>query len=65
VSRYILVVDEMGTPGMAPGTSNTFVFGGYVVHERDLPRAIKAWRRIKSEMCGSVEIELKWKHFFG
>ena len=64
MSRYILVADEMGTPGMSPGTSNSFVFGGYVVHERDLPRAIKAWRRIKSEMCGSTEVELKWKHFF-
>lgn len=49
---------------MAPGTSNSFVFGGYVVHERDLSRVTEAWRSIKSEMCGSAEVELKWKHFF-
>lgn len=64
MSRYIFVADEMGTPGMSPGTSNTFVFGGYVVHRRDLPRAISAWHKIKLEMCGSSEVELKWKHFF-
>ena len=64
MSQYILVADEMGTPGMAPGTSNSFVFGGYVVNERDLSRVTEAWRSIKSEMCGSAEVELKWKHFF-
>jgi hypothetical protein len=64
VSEYILVADEMGTPGMASGTSNTFVFGGYVVNQCDLSRAVETWRRIKSEMCGSAEVELKWKHFF-
>jgi len=64
VGEYILVADEMGTPGMAPGTSNTFVFGGYVVHEDDVPQVIGAWRMIKSVMCGSAEVELKWKHFF-
>jgi hypothetical protein len=49
---------------MAPGTSNAFVFGGYVVHERDLPRAVEAWRKIGLEMCGTADVELKWKHFF-
>jgi hypothetical protein len=64
VSRYVFVADEMGTPGMAPGTSNTFVFGGYVVGERDIPRAISAWHKVKTEMCGHADVELKWKHFF-
>lgn len=49
---------------MAPGTSNTFVFGGYVVHKRDLAKTIEIWRGIKTEVCGSAEVELKWKHFF-
>ena len=62
--QYILVADEMGTPGMSPGTSNSFVYGGYVVHEADLTQVVEAWRKIKVEMCGSAEIELKWKHFF-
>lgn len=62
--RYIFVADEMGTPGMAPGTSNTFVFGGYVVSEHDIPTAASAWRDIKSQMCGDADVELKWKHFF-
>lgn len=61
---YILVADEMGTPGMAPGVSNTFVFGGYVIAEGRLPQAVAAWRRIKTEMCGNADVELKWKHFF-
>ena len=64
MSRYVFVADEMGTPGMAPGTSNSFVFGGYVVRERDVPRAVSAWRKIKTEMCGRTDVELKWKHFF-
>jgi hypothetical protein len=62
--RYILVADEMGTPGMAPGTSNSFVFGGFVVDERHLPLAIQSWRSIKRDTCGSADVELKWKHFF-
>lgn len=62
--RYILVADEIGTPGMAPGTSNSFVSGGYVVHERHVGRAVQAWRRIKHQMCGDADVELKWKHFF-
>ena len=64
MSRYILVADEMGTPGMAPGTSGSFVFGGYVVHDSDLPKAYEAWMRVKKEMCGTTQVELKWKHFF-
>jgi hypothetical protein len=64
MTRYILVADEMGTPGIAPGVSNTFAFGGYVVTESDLPLAIAAWQRIKVELCGNADVELKWKHFF-
>jgi hypothetical protein len=64
VNRYVLVADEMGTPGMAPGTSNAFVFGGYVVGEDDVPTAANAWREIKSQMCGDADVELKWKHLF-
>lgn len=64
MNRYIFAVDETGTPGMAPGTSNSFVFGGYVARERDLSRVTTTWRRIKQEMCGTSEVELKWKHFF-
>lgn len=62
--RYILVADEMGTPGMAYGTSNTYVFGGYVVAEDQLDQAVCAWRQIKQELCGDAGAELKWKHFF-
>ncbi len=62
--KYIFVADEMGTPGMAFGTSNTFVFGGYVIHKHEVPEAVKIWRGIKQEMCGRVDVELKWKHFF-
>lgn len=64
MSDYIFVADEMGTPGMAPGTSNSFVFGGYVISENDLPQAADVWRNIKSDLCKDAEIELKWKHFF-
>ena len=60
MSEYILVADEMGTPGMAPGTSNSFVFGGYVVQEPQLPEAIEAWGKIKVELCCDVGVELKW-----
>jgi hypothetical protein len=63
-NRYILVMDEMGTPGMAYGTSNTYVFGGYVVAEDELDQAVGAWRQIKQELCGDADAELKWKHFF-
>lgn len=62
--RYILVADEMGTPGMAYGTSNTYVFGGYVVAEDGLDQAVSAWRQVKQELCGDTDAELKWKHFF-
>jgi hypothetical protein len=55
VTQYVFVADEMGTPSMSPGTSNAFVFGGYVVHERDFLRASDTWRRIKEEMWLSVE----------
>ena len=54
----------MGTPGMAPGTPSSFVFGGYVVHERHVQRVVQSWRRIKRQICGTADVELKWKHFF-
>lgn len=62
--RYLLVADEMGTPGMAPGTSNSFVLGGYVVGESQIHQAIRLWRNIKVQLCGAANLELKWKHFF-
>jgi hypothetical protein len=43
---------------------NAFVLGGYDVGERDIPRAVSAWRKVKTEMCGRADVELKWKHFF-
>ena len=59
MNRYVFVADEMGTPGMAFGTSNTFVFGGYVIHERAVSKAVGVWRRIKTEMCSCADVELK------
>ena len=61
---YLFVVDEMGTPGIAYGTSNTYVFGGYVVAESELDDAVRTWRQIKQDLCGNADAELKWKHFF-
>ncbi len=63
-SYYLLVADEMGTPGLAPGTSNAYIIGGYIVRKRDLRQVIGLWRQIKSELCGNPDVELKWKHFF-
>jgi hypothetical protein len=62
VNRYVLAADEVGTPGMAPGTSSSFVFGGYVVSEADVPRAVNVWRAVKAELCETADVELKWKH---
>lgn len=64
MDKYKFVADEMGNPGMSPVTSNTFVFGGYVVLDRDIDKAIDAWTKIRSELCGHADVELKWKHFF-
>ena len=64
MNRYIFVADEMGTPGMAPGTSASYVFGGYVVRQRHVRRAVRTWRKVKLVTCGSADVELKWKHFF-
>jgi len=64
MDRYLFVADEMGSPGISPSTSNTFVFGGVVFKESDLGKVIDAWRRIEIEMCGCENVELKWKHFF-
>ena len=64
MEKFYFVADEMGTPGMSPGVSNTFVFGGFVINEKAVSKAIDAWNRIKHEMCGDVNVELKWKHFF-
>jgi len=59
MSDYILVADEMGTPGTAPGTSNSFVFGGFVLSEDAVPGATNAWREITAEMCGPADVHLK------
>jgi hypothetical protein len=64
MDRYLFVADEIGTPGISPVISNTFVFGGYVVKENEIQKALDAWRKIKLEMCGRKQVELKWKHFF-
>lgn len=64
MDRYLFVADEMGNPGVSSVTSNTFVFGGYVVSSQDVKKAIETWTKIKAEMCGDEEVELKWKHFF-
>lgn len=64
MDRYLFVADEIGTPGISPVISNTFVFGGYVVNENEVQKALEAWWKIKLEICGRKNVELKWKHFF-
>jgi len=64
MERYILAGDEAGNPGISPKTSNTFVYGGYVISEDNVNIAIRAWRKVKDEFCGDESVELKWKHFF-
>jgi len=62
--KYLFIADEMGTPGISAHTSNTFVFGGFVIEENEIEKGINIWRTIKRTVCDHEKAELKWKHFF-
>ena len=63
-SRYLFIVDEKGDPGLAKGSSNKYVFGGYVVPEHELADVVSVWRQFKADVCGTPDVELKSEHFF-
>lgn len=64
MAEYTLYIDESGNMGASHNQSNGFVFGGYVINKKDESIAIRTWRELKTELCGSDNVELKWNHFF-
>jgi len=60
---YIMAVDEHGTINW-PSRTKTFTYGGFVFKETDKQEITNQWLRIKTELCGSPDVELKWSHFF-
>lgn len=53
----MLVLDESGQAAVRPPASGSFVWGGYVVAERDLPWLANWVRRIKSFLTDGPEIK--------
>jgi hypothetical protein len=64
LGQYIFVADESGNPGINSRTSNTYVFGGYVLPEGQIDVLTALWKRAKFALCDTENVELKWKHFF-
>jgi len=60
---YIFACDEHGDPGW-PGGSKIFLFGGFAIESQNRSKLVSAWNRIKLNLCGNEECELKWSHFF-
>lgn len=64
MTKYTFYIDESGNIGAGQNQSNGFVFGGYIINKKDEKLAIRIWNKLKVELCGSEEVELKWNHFF-
>lgn len=62
-NQYILVCDERGTRNW-PSSSSTWAFGGYITNTSSLNKLLEIWGKIKIELCGQENVELKWSHFF-
>jgi hypothetical protein len=60
---HIFACDEHGNYGW-PGGTKKFVFGGFVIDQNQKHLLISEWDEIKTNLCGSKKVELKWKHFF-
>lgn len=63
MTKHILVCDERGTTGFS-SKSNTFTIGGFAAIESVRPYLVSTWDRIKTKLCGTKNVELKWSHFF-
>jgi hypothetical protein len=61
--KYIFVCDERGTTRW-PSSSKTWALGGFVIELRNRKALISAWEKIKQQLCGDEDCELKWSHFF-
>lgn len=61
--KYIFACDERGTTRW-PSQSKTWAIGGFIVESGRRRELIWAWARIKSQLCGDADCELKWSHFF-
>ena len=59
----VLSCDDRGTTSPSSG-SGTFTVGGFASFRKDHTPLVRAWSRVKHELCGSDEVELKWSHFF-
>lgn len=62
-STYIMACDERGTTRW-PSSSKTWAIGGFIVGKSNKESAIVAWDKVKRQLCGQADVELKWSHFF-
>lgn len=63
MNKCILACDERGTTSLT-SSSRTYAIGGFAADERMRDQLIASWNRVKIELCGKSDVELKWSHFF-
>ncbi len=61
--KYLLVCDERGTKDLT-SKSRTFTIGGFVTDSSKIQKIEDVWSKIKSNLCGNANVELKWMHIF-
>jgi len=57
------VCDERGTTRW-PSRTKTWALGGFIIESRKRQDLVSAWAKIKLQLCGNQDCELKWSHFF-
>ena len=61
--KIILACDERGSI-YRMSKSHSWVYGGFVFEIKNRMKLSKKWMDIKTTICKSSELELKWMHFF-
>ena len=60
--EHLLVYDEHGNVNWK--SSSPFSIGGFAIARTQVHDLIMCWTAIKNKLCGSNDVELKWRHFF-
>lgn len=63
VQHYILACDDRGSNNW-PSSSKTWTFGGFIIAANQQESLQTVWNEIKYNLCGTIDCELKWRHFF-
>ena len=59
----VLVCDDRGTVSPISGSS-AYSLGGFASLVDQHESMLESWNFVKRKLCGSIDVELKWSHFF-